>query len=868
MKKTSLLKKILAASIGTALLANMTIPVFAESTVNMLGAEEIILKENTDIANDEIRKVIDDAEIKYVFEGQDRIFDGNRVVDGTKQDKEILKSMNKGSIIIRYRAEKPKQSGKSRNVLFAAGKNNAVNNFGAISSLSDGTKGNIRVDFPGGMKANLMQTETTNNGDWHTFIYSVNGVTPHGNISGSKKTVTSFDANSHTQYPDWAVWYNYNLGGALVSDIEHFSIGGYSGGDLPTEISSPSNNFRGEIAFVAITDELFTQQEADALTKPITYQAQRPNITKNLSNTVDANTVTRLEVEASVDQLGQLTYQWYKNGMVINGATTPYIDIDGRGRYMVAITNTLDGFMSKTALSNECVVEYPKGETRLFTSGDSVGSNNFRIPFLWTTTEGTVIAGTDARHSGGGDSPANIDVGIRRKEVENYSQNAIDGWDEGFIPDAMNLRDYPDKYGSSKSASFIDGMIVQDQMGKGVKDRILIQIDGFAWNGGIMSTGLGPAVGDGFATIDGKKYLLLSSKNIKTSDGKNNNKDRKKFDYVADIYGEKDANGRYSIYHLNGVPRAYSGDTIDDTNLSLGELSNYSLNQRYELFKDDEALTVAQRSTNIPVPMNMLYEGSELQVYNTSYIYQFYSDDDGVTWEVDKIITGMVKTLSSTYYITGPGRGIQLKNNPDPEKQGRLIFPIYFNKGGETTGTIYSDDGGNTWQASKSHVPRNGVYSEAQLVELPDGTLQIYMRSNNSPGGLVVYSTSKDGGETWSNTVSALGDAGNGSRCQLSVINYSKKVMYNSQEYDAILMSSVGRTGVRDNGTVRVGLVQPDNKIKWISKYEITKKGEAYAYSCLTELENGKIGLLYESTGTTNMHYEEFTIGDLMAGNV
>ena len=64
---------------------------------------------------------------------------------------------------------------------------------------------------------------------------------------------------------------------------------------------------------------------------------------------------------------------------------------------------------------------------------------------------------------------------------------------------------------------------------------------------------------------------------------------RSRFNYAADIYGEKNADGRYNVYHLLGTPTEYSSDgtTVDDSNLSLGELSEYSLGENYELYKDE-----------------------------------------------------------------------------------------------------------------------------------------------------------------------------------------------------------------------------------------------------------------------------------------
>ena len=149
-------------------------------------------------------------------------------------------------------------------------------------------------------------------------------------------------------------------------------------------------------------------------------------------------------------------------------------------------------------------------------------------------------------------------------------------------------------------------MIVQDTLGGG---RILLLADAWAWNGGLFqhladaSGGTemrSVARGDGFCTIGGKKYLLLSDQNRKgNANGQtgniNENTDRSRFNYAADIYGAPDENGRYPVYHLNGTPRAYKavGTPVSDANLSLGGMSAYSLTKEYELCRDGTLLTAS-----------------------------------------------------------------------------------------------------------------------------------------------------------------------------------------------------------------------------------------------------------------------------------
>ena len=56
-----------------------------------------------------------------------------------------------------------------------------------------------------------------------------------------------------------------------------------------------------------------------------------------------------------------------------------------------------------------------RGDAFVFMQGDATGSAHFRIPFLWNTPDGTLIAGADANFGSGGDSAENIDIALQRK---------------------------------------------------------------------------------------------------------------------------------------------------------------------------------------------------------------------------------------------------------------------------------------------------------------------------------------------------------------------------------------------------------------------------------------------------------------------
>ena len=105
-------------------------------------------------------------------------------------------------------------------------------------------------------------------------------------------------------------------------------------------------------------------------------------------------------------------------------------------------------------------------------------------------------------------------------------------------------------------------------------------------------------------------------------------------------------------------------------------------------------------------------------------------------------------------------------------------------------GIYYTDDGGYTWSESKNNLTifNTGVnVQEGKIVELPDGTLRCYMRTDL---GFLYYSESHDRGETWdtalvkSNFVSPL--------CAMNIERdpYEPQTYYMVWEYDNINLAS------------------------------------------------------------------------------
>lgn len=239
------------------------------------------------------------------------------------------------------------------------------------------------------------------------------------------------------------------------------------------------------------------------------------------------------------------------------------------------------------------------------------------------------------------------------------------------------------------------------------------------------------------------------------------------------------------------------------------------------------------------VNTNLFEAESPFQVWPTDYLYMTTSDDAGKTWSEPSILN--LRKQNEQSLLVGPGRGMVTS-------EGRIIFTAYeFTNGDKNSAAIYSDDGGRTWKRGKSV---SGLSSEAVVTEA-DGKLYMFTRH----GG---YYVSNDWGETWSGRKD-MGITYN-LGCQLTAVTYPEKI----DGKTAILFAAPSNTTTRAAGKIFVGLVQEDGTLKWTYDYSINGP-DYYAYSCLTILPDGTIGLLYES-GWTELLYTNLRIEDIVKG--
>ena len=200
-----------------------------------------------------------------------------------------------------------------------------------------------------------------------------------------------------------------------------------------------------------------------------------------------------------------------------------------------------------------------------------------------------------------------------------------------------------------------------------------------------------------------------------------------------------------------------------------------------------------------------------------------YSDDDGLSWSIPLVAEYGLKQDGWHSIWPAPGRGTVLSG-------GRLTVPITISDTEHMhSHFLYSDDHGESWEMSS----RIGTdINEPTLVAIDANTLQVNARNYTGMRAIV---TSTDRGETWSEIIfhKELVEPG----CQGSCIRTR-----DSNGNDVLVFSNPDHPEKRMNMTVTLSY---DNGKTWTDKKVIY--GGPSAYSCLTVMPDGEIGLMYEN---------------------
>lgn len=455
-------------------------------------------------------------------------------------------------------------------------------------------------------------------------------------------------------------------------------------------------------------------------------------------------------------------------------------------------------------------------KTHLFNFGDW-NSPGLRIPSIIRTENDVLIASADIRYGNSNDPPNNCDIGIRTSKDNGVT------WSEPRV--LLNFLDFPNEPSANQpctmSASYCDSVLI-----KGDDNRVFLFFDAVKGNISAPSA----LASSGYKDINGEKRLALTSSNESASGF-----------YLGDYAGE--------------TAPVFSDD---------GTVTDYTVGRHFELYENGEEVG------------NIFYLDSPMQVLPTMFSMVIYTDDDGETWSAPEILNPYVKDDTMRHCGTAPGIGIQIQQG---EYAGRLLVPYYYNTNSTSQVImngclVYSDDNGETWTrgGSPNDTRTGGAKNmgEIQVVEMPLGPgetvsqLKMFIRI----AGRAEIATSFDGGETWYPDVEVASELimSSTTGCQMSIIRYSEAIdgenavifcnpAATTRSCGAIRIGYITQTGSYDDGTPKYGFT-------WQYK-RVIRDGD-FGYSCLVELPNGNIGVLYEEQSKVNsvdhLTYAEFTL--------
>ncbi|MFC9621375.1 exo-alpha-sialidase [Streptomyces sp. NPDC056930] len=220
-----------------------------------------------------------------------------------------------------------------------------------------------------------------------------------------------------------------------------------------------------------------------------------------------------------------------------------------------------------------------------------------------------------------------------------------------------------------------------------------------------------------------------------------------------------------------------------------------------------------------------------------------YSDDDGLTW-THRRITEQIKNPAWAGMFAASGEGIQVRQGA---YRGRLIqqYAVRIN-GANYAASAYSDDHGETWKTGNPVGPGG---DENKTVELSDGRIMLNNRSK--PYRTIAYST--DGGVNYTPFTqdTQLTDPANNA----SVMRYDADAPASDPQSSWLLFSNTEDASARRSLTVKMSC---DNGRTWPIR-KVVDPGAA-AYSTLTRLPDGRLGLLYERADYQHITYASFDL--------
>ena len=331
------------------------------------------------------------------------------------------------------------------------------------------------------------------------------------------------------------------------------------------------------------------------------------------------------------------------------------------------------------------------------------------------------------------------------------------------------------------------------------------------------------------------------------------------FDYT-DLFNAEN-NPEVSCYRIPSIITATNGDliaAIDERVPSCGDLKwsrdinivirkssdngktwgkiekiiDYPLGQS----ASDPSMILDKQTNTIFLFYNYMDLDNQKDIYYLKYIS---SNDNGKSWSKPVDITNQIskENWKNDFKFITSGRGIQTKN-------GTLLHCLVnLQKGTHVFG---SNDNGKTWFITEAPTLPG---DESKIVELNDGSWMVNSRVNKL--GYRYSHFSNDDGKTWiSKKEESIIDPG----CNGSLIRYSRG------EKNLLLLTNINNKKERKEIVLRYST---DEGKSW-SNPKIIYNGEA-AYSSMTVMENGNLGLFFEMDNYTKNVFTSISIKDVLS---
>ncbi|MCA9261982.1 MAG: exo-alpha-sialidase [Planctomycetales bacterium] len=240
----------------------------------------------------------------------------------------------------------------------------------------------------------------------------------------------------------------------------------------------------------------------------------------------------------------------------------------------------------------------------------------------------------------------------------------------------------------------------------------------------------------------------------------------------------------------------------------------------------------------------------------SSVLWVRSSQDNGQNWSTPVNLNASVKSPQWRALNSGPGHGIQLQWQTNPQRNGRLVAPGHRDASGYHGVSIFSDDHGATWQAGSAQDGASVEVNESEVVELTNGDL--LWDGRTFAGATRQRFLSRDGGETWN----ALGPGDLPvTRVDTSMVRYS--AVRSNQDRDRILYAApLGSPPGTGSDRTNQGVWTSYDEGKTFINPRVIASGHA-AYSSMQRLADGSVGLLWEATGSTLVKYANFDLAEL-----